>query len=163
MKRAVFVGQAMPRLKRNPHDWPSLNLWLHQIGLTNKLIKENFLYTALVDYFPGSQNGSHVVPSKEEIEKERKRLRNSIVNFSPELVIPVGRLSISYCLNDTISVLENYIGNKYKVDPYLLLGFEVAVIPLPHPSGASTWRHNEKNKKLLLKALRLIKREVNTS
>ena len=160
MKRAIFIGQAMPKNKRNPHDWPSLNRWLYSIGLNDKHIKEKFLYSALVDYFPGSINGSHVVPSKKDVKKEKKRLSKMIVDFAPELIIPVGRLSISYCLGRKVEPLKNQIGNSYRVDPYFMLGNKVAVIPLPHPSGASTWRHIPGNKKLLLRALRLLRDEL---
>lgn len=55
MKRIMFIGQAMPRLKRDLHDWPSLNIWLYSIGLTNDKIKKYFFYSALVDYFPGAK------------------------------------------------------------------------------------------------------------
>jgi len=48
----------------------------------------------------------------------------------------------------------------YKLDPYNLLEKELSIIPLPHPSGASIWKHNEKNRKLLVEALNLLKREL---
>lgn len=59
MRRVIFIGQAMPRVKRHPHDWPSLNKWLYSIGITDDQIKNNFCYSALVDYFPGSNGKSH--------------------------------------------------------------------------------------------------------
>ncbi len=160
MKRTLFVGQAMPRVKRNPHDWPSLNQWLYSIGLTDNHIKQNFLYSALVDYYPGAINGSHIVPSENEIVKERYRLAKTIRDFKPELVVPIGRLSISYCLNDKVQPLISNIGNIYKANPYKLYNGELTIIPLPHPSGASTWRHKKENKELLKKALNLLKENL---
>jgi uracil-DNA glycosylase len=160
MKRIIFIGQAMPRVKRTPHDWPTLNTWLYTIGLTDEQIKSNFLYTALVDYFPGAKNGTHLVPTEEEIQKERKRLQKTIKDFNPEVVVTIGKLSLSHCLQVEVNLLKNFIGKKFEVDPYGLLGKKLPIIPLPHPSGASTWRHNPENKKLLLKALNLLKNYI---
>ena len=115
MKRAIFIGQAMPRNKSDLHDWPTLNNWLYSIGISD---------------------------------------------FNPQLVVPVGKLSICYCLDMQFSQLNSVIGNMYKLDPYNLLEKELSIIPLPHPSGASIWKHNEKNRELLVEALNLLKREL---
>ena len=160
MKKTIFIGQAMPRVKKHPHDWPSLNQWLYSMGLTDSLIRRNFLYSALVDYFPGAINGSHIVPSKDDIGKERDRLINTITSFNPEIVVPIGRLSISYCLNEKVKPLRDNIAQIYITNPYLAIKKELKVIPLPHPSGASTWSHKKENQKLLKKALRLLKKEL---
>jgi uracil-DNA glycosylase len=160
MKKAIFVGQAMPRFKSHPHDWPSLNLWLLTIGIRDKQIRKYFLYSALVDYFPGAFNGSHRAPSLEEIVKERPRLKKIIDDFDPDLVIPIGKLSISYCLNMSFKKLNEVVGKTYEADPYNLLGKQLTVIPLPHPSGASTWKHKDENKLLLEKALYLLKNNL---
>jgi len=157
MRRCIFIGQAMPRVKRDPHDWPSLNLWLSSIDISKDQIRENFLYSALVNYFPGALNGTHLVPTKVEIEKERKRLVSTIKNFEPEIVVPIGKLSISYCLGEKVVKLNDYIGKTYNANPYNAMESEILIIPLPHPSGASTWRHKPENKVLLEKALELLK------
>ena len=157
MKRTIFIGQAMPRHKLHPHDWPSLNNWFYSIGLTNKDIEAWFYYSALVDYFPGSKNGSHLVPTPEEITKERPRLLKTIRDFDPEIVVPIGKLSLSCCLETKIGQLKDYIGQSYSVDPYRALGRPLTIIPLPHSSGASTWIHNPQHKLLLKKALRILK------
>lgn len=153
----------MPRVKRDPHDWPSLNDWLHSLGISDRQIRKNFLYSALVNYFPGAQNGSHIIPSREEIIKDRNRLARTITDFHPDIVVPVGRLSIAYCLVRPIGPLEENIGLTYVVDPYGLLGRELLVIPLPHPSGASTWRRRPEGEKLLPQALQLLKDNLEVS
>lgn len=160
MKRCMFIGQAMPRKKSSLHDWPSLNSWLYSIGLTDSQIEKYFFYSALVDYFPGSNGGSHNIPTKEEINKERKRLASMIKTFNPEITVPVGRLSISYCLDEQIQPLRNVVGKIFIKDPYLALGREIPIIPLPHPSGASTWYNKPENKKLLSKSLNLLKNRI---
>lgn len=163
MKRVLFVGQAMPAVKRHPHHWPSLNLWLYSIGLTDTDIQENFLYTALVNYFPGYQDkGGHKVPTKEETIKERERLKKAIVDFKPDILVTIGKLSLSYCLNQKIDKLDkNYIGKTFNINPYGMLEKNILVIPLPHPSGASTWIYQKNNKRLLRKALNILKLELN--
>lgn len=160
MKRVIFVGQAMPRMKRNPHDWPTLNKWLYGIGFDDTMLRTWTKYSALVDYFPGSINGSHIVPSREQIEAERERLRKTLMSFDPEIVVPIGKLSISYCLGEAFVTLGEHVGSRYRLVPYGLHERELMVIPLPHPSGASTWRYQSGNMDRLNKALELIKREV---
>src|SRR4030042_2338441 len=160
MKKVIFVGQAMPRYKSNLHDWPSLNSWLYSIGLGNGQIKENFYYSALVDYFPGAKNGSHRVPSSSEIKKERRRLAKTIKDFNPKIVVTIGKLSLSNCLQQKIMLLDKFVGKIFRADPYGLLGRTVIIIPFPHPSGASTWHRKQANKKLLKKALGLLKENL---
>ena len=160
MKKAIFIGQAMPRSKKNPHDWPSLNSWLYSINITDGQIKENFFYSALVDYFPGAKNGSHRVPSEKEIINEKRRLKKTINNFGPDIVVPIGRLSISYCFQTEKLSLKDYIGKTFVSNPYGLLNRDILIIPFPHPSGASTWHRKPQNKKLVKKALKNLKENL---
>jgi len=157
MKRTIFIGQAMPRKKNDLHDWPSLNSWLYSINLTHEQIVANCYYSALVDYFPGVKGSSHRVPSHEEIVEEQDRLKNTILTFGPEIVVPIGRQSIAYCLGEKVGPLTGYIGRSFEVDPFGLLDKKMPVIPLPHPSGASTWYHKSEHKELLKKALRVLR------
>lgn len=153
----MFIGQAMPRFKRDPHDWPTLNKWLYSIEFTNKQIRKYFLYSALVNYFPGSTNGSHIVPSAHEIAQEKPRLQKLIRDFNPLVVVPIGKLSLSYCLGIKFKNLSEVIGKSFVADPYNMLNKNIKIVPLPHPSGASTWKHIPKNKILLQKALLILK------
>jgi hypothetical protein len=56
--------------------------------------------------------------------------------------------------------LDLVIGNKFEANPYNLLGKDITIIPLPHPSGASTWVYQKKNRLLLDQALNLLKTEL---
>lgn len=155
MLHTAFIGQAMPRKKLTPHDWPSLNEWLYSMGITDEDIERSFLYSALVDYFPGAENGSHIVPSKEDVKNERERLRKDLIVFDPKVIVPVGKLSITACLGGD-RLLSQYIGNLYVADPYNLYGKELLIVPLPHPSGASTWVHMDGHRSLLDTALSIL-------
>jgi uracil-DNA glycosylase len=160
MKRVAFIGQAMPRSKNHPHDWPTLNKWLYSIGISDDQISDNFFYSALVDYFPGSKGSSHRVPTEREIVKEKPRLKKDLGKFKPEIVVTIGKLSLSHCLGIKVEKLDVFIGKTFVVDPYGVSGRKVLVIPLPHPSGASTWHRRENNIKLLKKALQVLKRNL---
>lgn len=160
MKKVIFIGQAMPRVKKNPHDWPSLNKWLYSLGITGKDIKKKFYYSALVDYFPGSKGGTHRVPTQEEIQNERARLKSTINQFQPEIVVCIGKLSLSYCLQSKIDKLDKYIGQKFLINPYGLYKEKTLVIPLPHPSGASTWHKKKANIALLKNSLSILQRNL---
>lgn len=160
MKKVIFIGQAMPRVKRHPTDWPSLNKWLYTIGVTDEDISKHFVYSALVDYFPGSKGSSHLVPTRDQIAAERERLFSTIRDFDPDVIVPIGKLSISYCLGIQTNLLSEIIGKIFTADPYKALRRELIIVPLPHPSGASTWRHQKENMELLEKALVQLKKYI---
>jgi uracil-DNA glycosylase len=67
------------------------------------------------------------------------------------LIIPVGKLAISQFL--TYKKLTEVVGQQFVIDTPLL---QADVIPLPHPSGLSTWFNMEPGKSLLQDALALI-------
>jgi uracil-DNA glycosylase len=127
--------------------------------MTDKQIEEYSIYSALVNYFPGYHDkGGHLVPTKEEISMQRERLKKDIQDFKPEILVTIGKLSLSYCLDRKIESLDgNYIGRSFMIDPYGMLDRKVLVIPFPHPSGASTWKYKKGNNELLQKALGLFK------
>lgn len=68
--------------------------------------------------------------------------------MNPKLIIPIGRLAISLFFDIKLP-LEKIIGTQVEHDERL-------IIPLPHPSGASTWHQKEANRKLVQKAIKLI-------
>jgi uracil-DNA glycosylase len=69
----------------------------------------------------------------------------------PELIVPVGGLAIRALLG--ISGLADCIGRPYE------LGNAIAV-PLPHPSGASSWLNLTENRELTARAAALVKAEL---
>jgi uracil-DNA glycosylase len=162
MKSFAFVGQAMPKppYPDQPFGRTKLYLWFESIGISEEYITNYFHFSALVSYFPGSKNGSHIVPSEKDILAELPLLKTFLDKTKPDVIVPIGKLAIGECLQQKIKSLEDIIGNKYFVDAFGLLGIPKTIIPLPHPSGASTWFYQDKNKKLLHKALLLLKSEL---
>jgi uracil-DNA glycosylase len=70
----------------------------------------------------------------------------------PTLVLPVGRLAIQEVLGHTEPIAA-VVGRALRTQFH---GVPVDVIPLPHPSGASTWFKMEPGRRLLEEALALI-------
>jgi uracil-DNA glycosylase len=69
----------------------------------------------------------------------------------PKLIVPVGGLALRRLLG--LSKLTECIGTRYERDG-------VPVIPLPHPSGASSWPNVPANRKKLDAALALVRDEL---
>ena len=102
--------------------------------------------------FPGKNpKGGDRVPSQEEIDNCRVWLEREIELLKPQLLIPVGKLAITQFLPAVR--LAELVGQSHR----LKLGERSCdLVPLPHPSGASTWHRTEPGKTLLQHTLALI-------
>jgi uracil-DNA glycosylase len=69
----------------------------------------------------------------------------------PRLIVPVGGLAIRRLLG--ISGLAECIGRRYELD-------RAVVVPLPHPSGASSWLNSPANRELTTEAATLVRQEL---
>lgn len=69
----------------------------------------------------------------------------------PQLIVPVGGLAIRELLG--ISGLAECIGERYELDG-------AVAVPLPHPSGASSWLNSPANRELTARAATLVRREL---
>jgi uracil-DNA glycosylase len=69
----------------------------------------------------------------------------------PRLIVPVGGLAIRALLG--ISGLAECIGRRYELDGAI-------AIPLPHPSGASSWLNSPANRELTASAAELVRHEL---
>lgn len=154
----LLVGQAPgdkePVLGR-PFAWTAgkqLFKWFAPLGFDETEFRARVHMAAVCRCFPGKNpKGGDRVPSDEEIANCRPWLEREIEILHPELIIPVGRLAIQQFLParplvEQIGLTHQTIHQKRKID----------VIPLPHPSGASTWPRSEPGKTLTQRALRLI-------
>jgi uracil-DNA glycosylase len=70
----------------------------------------------------------------------------------PKIVVAVGALAIKRMLG--VSGLTSCIGCRYE------LADGTAVVPLPHPSGASSWLNAPANRKLTARAASLVRAEL---
>ncbi len=69
----------------------------------------------------------------------------------PRLIVPVGGLAIRRLLG--ISGLVDCVGRRYERNG-------AAVVPLPHPSGASGWLNSPSNRELTARGAELVRREL---
>jgi len=155
----MLIGQA-PGDKEiiipKPFAWTAgktLFKWFNQIDLNEEEFRNLIYISAVCRCFPGKKpKGGDRVPSKTEIKTCATWLNAEIDILKPQLVLPVGKLAISQYLE--VKKLTDVIGQVHKVE---LNGHTVDMIPLPHPSGASTWHITEPGKSLLQEALKQIK------
>jgi uracil-DNA glycosylase len=85
----------------------------------------------------------------------RSWLEDELRLIRPRLVIPVGKLAIGYFLGDR--PLSDTVGRSHEAAH---VGGFSRVIPLPHPSGASSWIHMSGHQELVARALELIGEEM---
>jgi uracil-DNA glycosylase len=70
----------------------------------------------------------------------------------PRLIVPVGGLAIRAMLGIRSS-LADCIGRTYELEGAL-------AVPLPHPSGASSWLNSPANRELTARAAALVREEI---
>ena len=161
--RAMLVGQAPGKVEAeggvpfSGRAGRTLFGWLSRAGLDEKNAREQIYISAVTRCFPGphpSGRGDRV-PSKYEQAQCADWLEAELRIIGPKLLIPVGRLAIERFLPQL--PLDQLIGTKRRV---VHAGGRSTVIPLPHPSGASSWFYQNENKALLDRAIELIAVEL---
>ena len=92
------------------------------------------------------------MPSREEIAHCSGWLDAEFDLLRPRLLIPVGRLAIGKFMK--VKRLEDVVGCQHVIRIHRR---DVDVVPLPHPSGRSSWHRVEPGLTLLDDALGLIR------
>jgi uracil-DNA glycosylase len=152
MKRVIFIGQAPARPgSKHAIAGSYIRPWLYELGLAEATISEFFQFYALINSFPGMGKTGHLRPTPEQIMDQRPALIKKIQAFQPNIIVPVGGMAIAELMASTPAELSEIIGNTYTANPYNCLPEAITLIPLPHPSGRSTWLH--KHNDLLDRAL----------
>jgi len=158
-KKIVFIGQAPARPgAKHGEAGTYMRPWLHRIGLEDEAIMRQCRFYALIGIFPGSGVQGHLRPTPAQIAEHRPVLENLMQDFQPDIIVPVGAMAIGEVLPTIKGTLDTIVGGTYRIDPYGSLGKEIIAIPLPHPSGRSTWLHTHADK--LTEALRLLKESL---
>ncbi len=127
--------------------------WLGEAGFEEESFRAEQYMTSVTKCYPGkgAGGGGDRVPSKEEQALCRPWLEAEIALVSPKLIIPIGRLAIGLFFDGKLP-LEKIVGTQSERDGRV-------IIPLPHPSGASTWHQKPENRARVKKALRLIRKQ----
>jgi uracil-DNA glycosylase len=159
--RIFLLGQAPgpheARLGR-PFAWTAgktLFRWLEAAtGADEEAVRARVYIAAVVRCFPGkAKGGGDRVPTPAECARWRGFVEREVEILQPRLVIPVGRLAIQEVLGHTEPIAA-VVGRTLKVQFH---GVTADAIPLPHPSGASTWFKMEPGRTLLAQALGLLR------
>ncbi len=154
--RVMLIGQA-PGVTEveagrpfNAGSGTRLFQWLAQAGFEEQAFRRSQYMTAVTKCFPGkaSSGGGDRVPSTAEQDLCRPYLEAELALVKPELVLPVGRLAINLFYPRS-RPLTKIIGTEMEIEGR-------AVIPLPHPSGASRWHQLPENRAHIEAALRRI-------
>jgi uracil-DNA glycosylase len=156
--KVLLVGQAPgdkePALGR-PFAWTAgkqLFKWFLPLGLNEAEFRARVYIAAVCRCFPGKNpKGGDRVPNPSEVANCRPWLDREIELLRPALILPVGRVAIEQFL--PARPLVDQIGTQHVVHFGTL---KSDVIPLPHPSGASTWPRAEPGKTLTSQALQRI-------
>ena len=149
-------GPHEARLGR-PFAWTAgktLFRWLERAtGADEDAVRGRVYIAAVVRCFPGKTSaGGDRVPTADECALWRGFVRREVEILRPRLVVPVGRLAIQEVLGHQEPIAA-VVGRQLRTTFH---GVDVDVIPLPHPSGASTWFKVEPGKTLLAEALALV-------
>jgi len=157
----MTIGQA-PGIREGdigrPFGWTAgktLFKWMESIGIDETHFRQQIYMAAVCRCFPGKNpkcSGDRV-PDKIEIVNCSQWLEKEYQLLQPKLIIPIGKLAISQYLSAT--KLSDVVGQQFVIDTPLL---QADCIPLPHPSGLSTWYNTEPGKTLLQDALGLIEK-----
>lgn len=138
-----------------PFAWTAgktLFKWYATLGVSEEQFRSRVYMAAVCRCFPGKNpNGGDRVPNRGEIAQCSDWLRREVEILQPDLVIPVGKLAIAQMIK--APRLDDSVGQVHRISYF---GRETDAIPLPHPSGLSTWFKIEPGKTLLHQALRLI-------
>ncbi len=155
VSKIVLVGQApgdREGVIGKPFGWTAgktLFKWFASQGVSEEAFRRSVYIASVCRCFPGKKpKGGDRVPDKNEISNCRQWMEAEFALLQPQLIILVGKLAISQFL--TVDKLTDVIGQQFEQE---IAGQGCSLIPLPHPSGASTWHQREPGLLLLNQAL----------
>ena len=161
--RVMIVGQAPGKVESaggkpfSGRAGRTLFRWLAEAGIDEAAARHHIYNAAMTRCFPGpspSGRGDRV-PSPRERDACAHWLDEEIALIRPRVVIPIGRLAIERFLPP--APLDRLIGKAHRSGEF---SWNPLLIPLPHPSGASSWIHQGNHPRLLKRALGLVAEHV---
>jgi uracil-DNA glycosylase len=158
--RVLLVGQAPgPREQETGRPFvftagTRLFSWFSRLGVSEEEFRRRVWMAAALRCFPGRapQKGDRPgdrPPAPEEIANCAPWLDRELALLQPSLVLAVGRPAIARFLPEP-APLTDLVG---RLVPASRAGVTFDVLPLPHPSGRSTWLVRPENAALLDRAL----------
>ena len=154
----LLIGQAPGRKEmevHRPFAWTAgktLFKWFASIGLEEEDFRQRVYMAAVCRCYPGKNpRGGDRVPNPEEIANCAPWLDRESELLEPRLILPVGQLAIARFI--AFQRLTEVIGRLHRCE---VQGRMTDLVPLPHPSGASTWHRTSPGRELLARALETI-------
>ena len=155
VSKVVLVGQApgdREGVIGKPFGWTAgktLFKWFSSQGVSEIEFRRSVYIASVCRCFPGKKpKGGDRVPDRDEIAACRQWMDAEFALLQPRLIILVGKLAISQFL--PVNKLTDVVGQQFERE---IAGQMCTLIPLPHPSGASTWHQSEPGSLLLQQAL----------
>ncbi|HHH46091.1 MAG TPA: uracil-DNA glycosylase [Thiotrichales bacterium] len=156
----LLIGQAPGEKEievHRPFAWTAgktLFRWFASIGLEERDFRQRVYMAAVCRCYPGKNpKGGDRVPTREEIANCAPWLEREIELLAPRLILPVGKLAIARFLE--FRRLTEVVGKTFRMQ---INRRKTDLVPLPHPSGASTWHRTSPGRELLAQALKRIER-----
>jgi uracil-DNA glycosylase len=162
--RVMLVGQAPGQTETVvPRPFAgragrTLFRWLASAGIEEEAFRREVYMAAVTRCYPGpspSGRGDRV-PSSRERALCRGWLDAELRLIRPAVIVPVGRLAVDVFFPEA-PPLEAVIGRAHDVRH---AGGASLAVPLPHPSGASSWIHAPGRRRLVDDALALLRAEL---
>jgi uracil-DNA glycosylase len=161
--RVMIVGQAPGKVEAEGgkpfagRAGRTLFRWLAEARIDEETARRRIYIAAVTRCYPGASPSGRGdrVPSPDEQNACAGWLENELAIIRPRVIIPVGRLAMSRFLPH--APLEELIGRVHEAG---MVPRRPMVIPLPHPSGASSWIHQGNHPRLLRQAIALIAEHV---
>lgn len=159
LPRLILVGQAPgPREvgAQRPFAFTAgtrLFSWFERLGVPEEELRARIYIAAVIRCFPGrAPQGGDRVPAPLEIANCAPYLEREIDLLRPATIVPVGQLAIAKFLPKP-APLDERVGKVFQGERG---DARFDVIPLPHPSGRSTWLVKKENQERLERALAAI-------
>ncbi len=156
--RVLLVGQAPgPREQATGRLFAytagtRLFSWFSSIGVGEAEFRARVWMSAVIRCFPGrAPQGGDRVPAPDEIANCRPWLERELDLLRPQTVIAVGSLAMRHFLPP--APLLQRVGKGFRLERD---GRPFELVPLPHPSGRSTWTNQPGNARRLRRALALL-------
>jgi uracil-DNA glycosylase len=164
--RIMLIGQApgaveaVARLPFQGRSGKVLMAWMERAGFDSEAqVRRRVYMTSITKCFPGKgTGGGDRRPGRAEVDLCRSHLDRQLALIKPELLILVGGLAHERFLPGR--PLDRLVGRLFDLDGQQVSPRAAArplLLPLPHPSGASRWLNDPRNRVLLDRALRLIR------
>jgi len=157
--RMMLVGQAPGPKERDvgkPFAFTAgtrMFAWFARLGASEEEFRRRVLICAVLRCFPGRQpQGGDRPPAPEEVANCSPWLEEEIRIIRPLTVIAVGQPAIAKFLPEPAPLHER-VGRSFQAERGEV---SFGVIPLPHPSGRSTWLTKPENQERLDEALDLL-------